>query len=298
VTTMPAQQTASGLRIRRLAHGLGATVNGVDFNAPLPTKVRDEISAAWAEHLLLVFPDADIDLEQHIAFSRNFGELELHPLRSLRHQHYPEIIEVTNRVADGKPSETGEVGRIWHSDGAYTTRPPTGSLLHCRALPSAGGTTWFNNMYLAYETLSPGMQRFADSHEVVNDLLGPGIATPFMQSRRDNLLKQDREDTSEVAQPMVRVHPVTGRKALYLNPNVTRRIVDMTAEESRGILDFLFQHCVRPEFVYCHYWQLHDLMVWDNRCSMHIAPRDYDHSEVRQMYRTTLIGEQLGRHLK
>ena len=291
------QMQTKTLSIRRLSHAVGASIKGVDFLRPLAQATVEAILDAWHEHLVLVFPDARLTLEQHVAFTRHFGRLELHPLESLRHPEFPEVFEVTNRMIEGKPSETGEVGRIWHSDGAYTVRPPTASLLHCRALPRAGGTTWFNNMYLAYESLSAGMQRLVNSLEVVNDLLGDGAPTPFVAKRDAGTSARDKAALPEVVQPMVRVHPATGRRALYLNPVVTRRVMDMTVGESRGLLQYLFQHSVKPEFVYCHYWQVDDLVMWDNRCAMHLAPGDYPPSEVRQMYRTTLMGEPHGRYL-
>jgi len=287
----------TSLTVRRLAHGLGAEVRGIDFTRPLAPATVEAVLRAWWQHNVLVFPDAAISLAEQVAFTRHFGELELHPLKALRHPVHPEIFEITNRMVEGRPSETAEVGRIWHSDGAFTVRPPTASLLRCLALPAAGGTTWFTNMAMAYDALSVGMKRLVDSLEVVNDLMGPGAPTPFVAKRESGQSAKERVDLPEVVQPMVRVHSDTGRKALYLNPVVTRRILDMSAEESQSILQYLFKHSVRPEFVYCHYWSVGDMVMWDNRCSMHLAPADYDPADVRQMVRTTLMGEPHGRYL-
>lgn len=290
--------TPSGLRMRRISHALGMEVHGVDFTRPLPAAVLADLRAAYARHMVLVFPEADMSIEEHVAFSKQFGPLELHPLKALRHPVYPEAFEITNRKkADGAPSETGEIGRLWHSDGAYTVRPPTGSLLHCHALPEAGGTTWFANTAVAYETLSPGMQRLVNDYEVINDLLEGDNVTPWIKDRDAAKKAQERKDLPKVIQPMVRVHPVTGRKALYINPAVTRQIVDMTIAESRGILEHLFKHMLQPEFMYCHYWKVHDLVMWDNRSTMHLAPSDYPKDEVRAMVRCTLMGEPHGRLL-
>ena len=285
------------MRVTRLSHAVGAEISGVDLAAPLDPQTRSAILAAWAEHRVLLFRAAELTLAQQVAFSREFGELELHPLVSLRHPQQPEIFEVTNRMVDGRPSESAEVGRVWHSDGAYTVRPPTGSLLHCQMIPSAGGSTWFNNMTMAYDALSPALQHMLDPLEVVNDLFDRGHVTTFVAKRDTNQVAADRKAVPAVVQPMVRVHPVTGRRALYLNPAVTRGILGLSSEESEGLLRFLFQHCVKPEFVYCHRWQVHDLVMWDNRCAMHLAPADYDPSETRQMFRTTLAGELHGRYL-
>lgn len=282
------------MQVKKLAYGCGAEVTGVDLRKELPQAMINAIRAAWLEHLVLVFPGQDISIEQHIAFSRHFGELELHPVKDFQNDRYPEIIEITNRVIDGKPSETGEVGRNWHSDGAYTTRPPTGSLLHCRALPEYGGNTWFTSMVMAYDTLSPKMKLIVEDLEVVNDLnyyyqqkgIGP---------RQAQKVEDDARRIPPVIQPMVRVHPETGKKALYLNEAVTRQIAGLSIDEGAGLLQYLFKHSVRAEFTYRHYWRLHDIVFWDNRSVMHLAPKDYDSDQIRHMCRTTLVGASSGR---
>ena len=273
------------LKITRLSFGLGAEVLGLDLSEPVDDATIQQIRRIWLEHLVLVFPGQDITLEQHIAFSRRFGKLEVHPEKHFRHKEYPEIFEVTNRMVDGKKSLTGEVGLRWHSDGAFTLRPPTGSLLHCVQLPSVGGDTWFTNMYMAYDALSQTLKNVVDELRVVNDL---GSYTVVKQ------LAEHLDANPAVVQPMVRVHPETGRKALYLNETVTRQIHGMTREESAGLLQYLFAHSVKPQFTYRHRWRRHDLVIWDNRCAMHLAAGDYDKREIRQMYRTTLEGEPIG----
>ena len=285
------------MQIRKLVYAGGAEITGLDLSKELPASVIAEIRAAWLEYVILVFPGQNFTPEQHIRFSRYFGELEEHPVKNFQGSEYPEIFEVTNRMINGKPSETGEIGRKWHSDGAYTVRPPTGSFLHCRALPEAGGNTWFANMYMAYDRLSEKMKSIVDQLEVMNDLgdlyrrVGPGMRDP-------GKVADDLKATPPVIQPMVRVHAETGRRALYLNEAVTYGIVGMTREESQPLLEFLFRHSVRPEFTYRHYWRLHDLVFWDNRCAMHLAPKDYDAGQIRQMCRTTLTGAPHGRYLE
>jgi len=276
--------------VRPSAFALGAEVEGVDPAESLDDACVARIRAAWLNHGVIVLRDAQMTVEQHIAFSRRFGQLEIHPVAALRNPHYPEIMDVTNRLVDGKRSITADTGRQWHSDGAFTLRPPTGSLLHCRALPSVGGDTWFTNMYMAYERLSPTFQRMVDDLHVVNCLdKNPRRTRDPRQSIEDG-----RREVPAVVQPMVRVHPETGRKALYLSETVTTSIDGMTAAESEGVLQYLYRHCVRPEFTYRHRWRLHDLVFWDNRCTMHLAPADYDPAEVRHMCRTTLAGEPSG----
>ena len=278
------------INIRPLAFGVGAEVTGISIDKPLDSEITRMIRTAWIQHLVLVFPDAEISSAQHIEFSKEFGELEVHPYKHWRGAEHPEIIEVTNRAIGGKKSETADVGRKWHSDGAYTLRPPTGSLLHCRAIPHVGGTTWFTNMYMAYDTLSEAMKAMIEKLEVVNDVR---IVNSY---KRDPIQSAEHaRDNPPVVQPMVLQHPESGRKALYLSETVTRRISGMSDEESAGLLEYLFRHSARPEFIYRHSWKLNDLVMWDNRCTMHLAPADYAPDEIRQMYRTTLLGEPRGR---
>lgn len=275
------------IEVRRLAYALGAEVRGVDPTRALPPGVVSQIRAAWLEHLVLVFPRMEMSIEQHVAFSRCFGEVELHPIPAARHPAHPEVMVVTNQPSeDGTPSVTAETGRQWHSDGAFTLRPPTGSLLHCRAIPEVGGDTWFTSMYMAYDTLSPTMQDIVGRLQVVNSLA--------KQTRTRDPNQDVRKELPAVIQPMVRVHPETGRRALYLNETVTTHIHGMTAAESEGLLRFLFGHSVKAEFTYRHRWRPFDLVLWDNRCTMHLAPKDYAEGGVRTLCRTTLQGEPNG----
>jgi len=281
------------MQVRKLSYAGGAEVTGLDLSKELPQSTIDAIRALWLENLVLVFPGQEFTIEQHIRFSRQFGDLEEHPLKSLQSATRPEIFEITNERRDGKVSETGEIGRQWHSDGAFTLRPPTGSFLHCRALPDVGGNTWFANMYMAYETLSPKMKEVIEQLEVVNDVT---LYYTHAKSARDlTKVAAEGHDNPAVIQPMVRVHPETGRKSLFISEAVVVRIHGMTEEESAPLLQYLFRHATRPEFTYRHYWRRFDLVLWDNRCLQHLAPKDFDFNQVRHMCRTTLIGEACGR---
>jgi taurine dioxygenase len=276
-----------GIEVRRLAYGLGAEVFGVDMRKEPDGETIAAVRRAWLDHHVLVFHDQDLTIEQHIAFSRSFGELERHPEKHLRHERFPEIFEITNRSG----SETGNIGRQWHSDGAFTLQPPSGSLLHCLEIPAYGGDTWFTNMYMAYDRLSEKMKTVVSQLEVVNDL----AFASDLKYHDPTKTSDDLKEIPPVVQPMVRTHPETGRKALYLNETVTRHIEGMSEEESEGLLDFLFQHSIRAEFTYRHRWRKFDVVMWDNRCTMHLAPADYDRSQLRHMRRTTLCGTPSGR---
>jgi taurine dioxygenase len=286
------------MHVRRLAWGIGAEVTGLDISRPMDAATVSRVRSAWLEHLVLVFPGQELTMEQHVDFSRRFGELELHPLKSLQGQaDHPEIVEISNRMIAGRRSNTAAVGREWHSDGAYTVRPPTGSLLYSRVLPDAGGNTWFSNLYMAYDALSDTLKGILDRLSVVNDL-GHYYATRGRSHQNEETMRRVAIDTPPVVQPLVRVHPETSRKLLFISPAVVQRIDGMSQAESAGLLSYLADLAVRPDFTYRHYWRVGDLVMWDNRCTLHLAPADYDPSQVRHLCRTTLKGEPLGALLR
>jgi taurine dioxygenase len=279
------------IKVVKLAHALGAEVTGVDLARRLDEQTVREIRAAWLEHLVVVVRNQTITPEQHIAFSRRFGELEVHHNRYNRHEDFPELYVVTNKTIDGRVSDTRNVGRQWHSDGAYKLQPSMGSLLYSKEIPPVGGDTLFTNMYMAFETLSPTLQRVLESLCAINDR-GAAKNNQYVDPQR---VAERLKLAPPVVNPVVRVHPETERKALYVSPNVTTAFEGMTREESRPLLEYLFAHSVKQEFIFRHRWQVHDLLMWDNRCTMHLAPPDYDTSLPRYMVRTTIAGTPLGR---
>ena len=280
------------MKIRRLSNALGAEVMGVDLSTSLHPDQIAAIRAAWMEHQVLLFRDQVLTPEAHIAFSRQFGELDRHDaLPRYRHPEHAEIFMVTNHMIDGKPSATRNTGRQWHTDLSYTTRPACGALLYCREAPPVGGDTMFANMYRAYESLTPGMRALLDPLWAVHDVMG----SRDLRTRDPQQVAELRRLNPPVAQPVVRTHPETGRKALYVNEMLSTHFTGMTAEESRPILQFLFEHSTPHENVYRHPWHVNDLLMWDNRCTIHIALADYEHSSPRHMLRTTILGEALGR---
>jgi taurine dioxygenase len=281
----------SQLRVRPLGFALGAEVTGVDLRKPLGELLRRQIMEAWHQHLVLVFPDQDLSAEEQIAFSRNFGELEANESQPYyRDPAHPEILLVTNRAIGGKPSETRNTGRNWHADLTYTVRPAKGSLLLCKEKPAVGGDTMWANLYLAYETLSAPLREFLDRLEAVHDVsLVKGI------EKRDPAKVADLlQRNPPVAHQVVKTHPDTGRKSLFLGQRI-RGFVGMTEEESAPILNFLNQHATSPELVYRHRWSVNDLVMWDNRCTLHVALADFDQTKTRHMTRTSLLGEVTGR---
>jgi taurine dioxygenase len=279
------------LQLRKLSYALGAEVCGIDVTKITETQFG-EVYDAFLDNGILLFRDQDITREQHIDFSRRFGELDRHDaLPRDRHPDYPEILLVTNEPnPDGSPSESRYTGRQWHSDMSFTPVPSLGSLLRGITVPEVGGDTVFANMYLAYETLSDGMKKMiADLHGI--QMAGTRkIANPEIgASRAEEQLKLN----PPIAQPVVRVHPETGRKALYLGDKV-RRFDGLTEEESQPLIKYLNAHATRFEFIYRHQWRRNDIVVWDNRCTMHLALGDFDETQRRHMERTTVLGTPSG----
>jgi taurine dioxygenase len=279
------------LKLRKLSHALGAEVCDLDVSK-ISEGFFGEIYQAFLDHGILLFRDQDITREQHIEFSRRFGELDRHDaLPRDRHPDYPELLLVTNEPKpDGSPSDSRYTGRQWHSDMSFTQVPSLGSLLKSWVVPEVGGDTVFTNMYMAYETLSDGMK------EMIADLHGIQLAgTRKINSEQSGVPRAEEQKrlNPPIAQPVVRVHPETGRKALYLGEKV-KQLVGFTPEESQPLIEFLNRHATRPQFVYRHQWKKDDLVLWDNRCTMHLAVGDFDESQIRHMERTTVKGTPSG----
>ena len=279
------------LQVKRLSNALGAEISGLDLRKDIDEGEFSLVHDALLRYQVLVFPTQDITPEQHIAFSRRFGELDLHEaIPDFRHPEHPEILLVTNRILNGKPSETRNTGRQWHIDLSYTRKPSVGALLHCKQLPEVGGDTVFANMYLAYESLSKTMREILDQLTAVHDFK----VIKANKKRDPQQLAKLSDINPAVVHPAVQVHPETGRKSLYVTEMVTSHFVGMTEEESSPMLAFLYGHSVQPEFTYRHRWRLGDIVMWDNRCTMHLALSDFDPSSLRHMFRTTLKGEERG----
>jgi len=279
------------LTIRPLSAACGAEVSGIDIAHPLAPGDVEKLHHALGKHGVLLFRDASLTPEAHIAFSRQFGPLESHVVGEFNLADHPEIFVVSNVREEGRLKGAVYAGQYWHSDLSYMPRPSMGSLLLCHEMPEVGGDTIWANMALVYDSLSAPMKQFLGGLRAIHDY-SHAYDTYFAHLKeRPPLTPEQRAMTPPVEHPAVRTHPVTGRKTLYVNPGFTTGFVGMPREESAPILDFLFRHATRPEFVYRHKWRVRDLMFWDNRGTMHYALADYDFSVRRHMHRTTLAGD-------
>ncbi len=271
------------MQITRMAGALGAEIHGIDLSQPLSGATVAEIRAAFLEHLVLVFRDQQLTPEQYLAFARCMGEPDEYPFVQGIPGH-PLIIEVLKLE-----HERVNFGGIWHSDTAYLETPPMASMLLAVEIPPTGGDTLFANQYLAWETLSPGMQQMLSALRGVNSSAKADVS----RTREDRMRTDARGDARReyVAEhPVMRTHPETGRKALYVNVAHTAHLKDMTDEESAPLLGYLFQHQVRPELTCRLRWEVGSLALWDNRCTQHNPVNDY-HGYRRRMHRITLKGD-------
>ena len=277
----------SSLDVKPLAGGLGAEILGVDLRTDLPAEAWRTIDAAFAEHGVIFFREQDLTPEQHIAFAGHFGPINVNRFFTPVPGH-PQIAEVRK-----EPHHRKNIGEVWHTDHSYDEIPALGSVLLAREVPEVGGDTMFANMYLAYETLSDGYKRMLEGLRAVHSsrhIFGPNAA--YHGNDLKDRLANASLAVQDAVHPVVIAHPITGRKALYVNPNFTVGIEGWTAEESRALFDQLFRHAVRPEFTCRFRWRNGSIAIWDNRCTWHLAINDY-HGHRRLMHRITIDGTRL-----
>jgi taurine dioxygenase len=272
------------IEVRRIAGALGAEITGVDLARDLDEETIAAMRRAWLDHLVIFFRGQELPPARFLAFARRFGEIIEYPfLRGL--DGFPEITPVVKLE-----HERVNFGGLWHSDTTYLERPPMGTLLIAREVPPYGGDTLFANMYLAYESLSAGMRRLLDGLVAVNSSAKADVT----KTREDRIRDAARADAKReyiAEHPVVRTHPETGRKALYINGGHTVRFKDMAEAESAPLLQYLFAHQQRPEFTCRFRWEAGSIALWDNRCTQHNPINDY-HGHRRIMHRVTLAGDQ------
>jgi taurine dioxygenase len=271
------------IELRPIAGSIGAEIFGVDLAGDVEDAVVADIRRAWLAHCVVFFRDQPLAPARFLQFAKRFGEVVEYPfIKGIA--GFPEVIPVVKLE-----HEKSNFGGIWHSDTSYLEEPPMGTMLIAREVPPRGGDTLFANAYLAYETLSAGMRRMLDGLVAINSSAKADVS----RTREDRVKDMKRADAKAEyvgAHPVVRTHPETGRKALYVNAAHTVRFQDMSDAESAPILDFLLRHQTRPEFTCRFHWQVGSIAFWDNRCALHNPINDY-HGYRRVMHRVTLAGE-------
>ena len=271
------------VELNPLCGALGAEVHGVDLSEALDSVTLNMIKEAFHENIVLLFRKQSLTPEQHVDFTSFFGPVEAHPLGSREGaQGQPEILVLVNRADTPAPRND-----FWHSDISFAKCPPLGSVLHALEVPGEGlGDTLFCNMYKVFEELSPGLQKTLEGLRALHS----AEALVRRNNANDNNAKQIISVPDMVSHPVVRTHPETGRKALYVNPYYTESFEGWTPGESRLLLEWLTKLATRHENLYRHRWRQGDLLMWDNRCAMHYAVYDYG-SKPRLFHRATAAGD-------
>lgn len=278
-----------GPRIVPSGGALGADVEGVDLARPFDAATLDLVRRSWLDHLVLRFRGQRMDDRQLMAFSRQFGELDRAPIGTAQDTWSPEayVTVISNVLVDGKPvGGLGAYEAEWHTDMSYNELPPTASVLYALEVPPAGGDTGFCNMYRAYETLPEALRRRVDGLACAHDASRNSAG----ELRRGFADVTDPRETPGARHPLVRTHPETGRKALFLGRRRNAYVVGLPLEESEALLDRLWAHATQAAFVWTQRWRVGDAVMWDNRCAMH--RRDsFDPASRRLMRRTQLVGD-------
>jgi taurine dioxygenase len=282
---LPASETrpaSAGISVRPLSAAIGAEIIGVDLREPLDDATFAQILSAWHKHLVILLRDQKLTEEDQVRFAERFGPpARIHTKQFV--QKHPAVMLISNIREDGKPIGALPDGEMhFHTDQCHQERPAMASMLYAIEIPSKGGNTLFANAYTAYETLPAELKRRIEGRKAVNAYdydTGATIRGGDVSA-----------DAPSYAHPVVRTHPATGRKALYVNRLMTRRIEGLPAQESQELLNRLFDHQERPEFIYEHVWRPGDILMWDNRCTLH-ARTDFSAEERRLLRRVTILGE-------
>lgn len=268
--------------VERIGSHLGAEVTGIDLKRPLDPATFHAFEAALVEHKVLYVRGADLTTKEHVDLSRLFGDLEVHPFRP--EGEFPEIMVLDNHK-DAPVLSTD----VWHSDTTFRVRPTKYTILRSQIMPKTGGDTLWCDMEAVYNSLSPRFREMIDGLHAIHDF--QNFRKLFKKTPEDQeRLRRMEELYPNPTHPVVRMHPISGRKCLYVNPQFTIRIVELEEDESRAMLDFLFQQVHVPEFQFRFRWGVGDLIFWDNSSTQHYAANDY-YPNRRRMERTAVIGD-------
>jgi taurine dioxygenase len=285
---MEADSAYRTIRVQPEESGFGAQVTGLDLAKPLPPRVLDEVKAAWAAHGVLAFPDQPLTLEQLEAFTLQMGPFGDDPFIAPMPGH-PNVLELRREPDEKAPN----FGGGWHSDWSFQPAPPSATILRSEVTPPVGGDTLFVDAARAYADLSPTMQAMLAPLRAIHSATRPyganGLFARETEKRTMTILSSSEADKTH-PHPLVRTHPVTGRKSLFVSPTYTVGVEGLTDMEADAVLGFLYKHLLQEKYRYRHRWRPGMVLMWDNRCTMHFAEGGYD-GHLRVMHRTTVAGE-------
>jgi alpha-ketoglutarate-dependent taurine dioxygenase len=273
----------SNFGTRPLSPALGAEITGIDLRDEIDEQLSQRLLDTWHQYLVIVLRDQILDEDNQVRFAEHFGPLAKVSSKKQFSRKHPAVMLISNIRENGEPIGNLPDGEMqFHTDQCHQPRPAKASMLYAIEIPSTGGNTLFANAYAAYETLPDDVKRRLEGRRALN-AYDYDIGTTIRRS-------EVPDDTPSQWHPAVRTHPATGRKALYVNRLMTRKIEGLPAQESDELLNFLFDHQERPQFIYEHVWRPGDILVWDNRCTLH-ARTDFSPTERRLMRRVTILGE-------
>ncbi len=272
--------------IRNLSEPIGAEVTGVDLSRPVPAETAEQLRRAFVDRALLVIRDQALDAPQFLAAARVFGEPVRQHLEKFNLPDCPDVATISNQEKT-KEGKINVRGVSWHTDHSFQPEPPKATALFAVALPSKGGDTDWAHMGAAYDALPDNLRATVDTLQAVHAYTESRIP-PSVAER----IAAGEDDASDgVVHPLIRTHPDSGRRTIYLNPLRVRRFRGMTPESCADLIEQLVRHATQPEFVYTHRWRAGDMVIWDNRSCVHKANTDYDFKELRLLYRIILAGD-------
>jgi taurine dioxygenase len=281
--------------VRKLGQTLGAEVTGLDLSKPLSDADFEKVKNVFYENSVIVIRGQKLTPEQHLSFSRRFGTLDVNVRKKFNKPGYDEIFVVSNVLVDGKPIGVQDAGRFWHTDLCYVTHPSSMSLLYAIEIPIkedgvALGDTLFSSVTAAYDALPDDIKQRLDGKKAINSYNYTYESKVQKFSREPLTEEQKKNAPPDIAHPLIRTHPVTGKKCIFVNEGYSTQIVGMPETDGKAMLSYLFDHVVKPDFLYRHRWQVGDLLMWDNCAVQHKAVFDYALPLRRYMERTTITG--------
>lgn len=297
MNAMMTAESEQKIGIRPCSQHTGAELTGLDLSQPLSRHALDTITQSLHQWGVVLFRSQVLTEAQHIAFSRHFGELEAHVVSQYSLPEHREILVLSNILKDGKHIGLADAGQRWHSDAGYRREPDRASVLYAREVPvphangDTAGDTLFASVRAAYDTLDPAMKKNLEGLKVIYSYIRAYEAKMNEgSSSRKPLTEQQRAEVPDVIHPLIRTHPYTGQKIIYANPAHTYGIAGMPEAESKQLLDQLYAHITKPEFIYRHQWKVGDVLMWDNCVVWHNAVGDYQLPQRRLMHTTRIKG--------